>query len=785
MRSVLPWVVVLAACAPDDAEVNDSESDSTGATSSMPATSAGTSGAMDDGASSTGDAGSSTGANAGTTDSGSSDTAGTDSGSSDSGSSDSGSSGSSTSDSSTSGSGSSGSGSSGSGSSDSGSSDSGSSDSGTTDSGTTDSGTTDSGTTDSGTTDPGTTDSGSSDSDGSTTGETGGEGGDCLDVVAGTSPACDAIVTLGHTATPTVGVGDDRTFSLGPEGNLVVYDAATLGVAYVLSDIDDAELAADVLLTRDSTGVALRDASDGSVITTFAAGLDEGLAGDGSVVWLTYGTGLEVYDALGGSQWSDIGDYTGADVLALPDALGVYAPSLDTASVTMVDLVGGSTETVGFTGDFERWFADRTRFVTAQGAAHRIYETDGTVLFIDLVPVDYGYGDWYVSGSSLIHLDMPGIEVESLGTGWRAASDVIAYRGCPTGTIITLGDTTTSVATFDVGSCDGTSMSFDAANGAWLSAIAPGILDDDLGNQAFTVAPMAVAGSAAGRFAVETPFGTNVYDLIDGCDVDVVDSFPQTYGQMSLSRDGSAMTGQVTIQHISVVSLPDGAVQNDVCVTAPCGGTSTQVWGRAWLNDDASLMGLHHWWTGAFTGRILTLPDEDTLVTSTGFYNGTWEIPDMVPFAPCGGYSIETDLPEFIQNPIPHESVAYVRLDGVFNGTVLDGVPWGFIDNDLALVGRYVDNDGSCGGSLQSCFQHTEIRAMDGTLVAVTSLPEFHRFQLVTPDEVFVEDPPRIFDVYSGALLWQDLDADSAQPVGPDHVLTLDDGVLSITMWRP
>ena len=74
---------------------------------------------------------------------------------------------------------------------------------------------------------------------------------------------------------------------------------------------------------------------------------------------------------------------------------------------------------------------------------------------------------------------------------------------------------------------------------------------------------------------------------------------------------------------------------------------------------------------------------------------------------------------------------------------------------------------------------------MDGSLIAVTALPEFHRFQLITPDEVLVADPPRIYDVYSGALLWQDTNADAAQPAGPDHVLVLDDGVLSITMWRP
>jgi len=776
MRPLLPWLVVLAACTADDTSLTagapETESES-GTTGIVP----GSTGV--DGQTSTGDEGRDTGVvDTGTTTDGGSASE-PDSGSTDSSSSDSGSTGSSDSGSTDSGSTSSAS----SGSSDSGSSDSSSTGPAETGSSSSDSGSSSS--TDSGSTDSGSTDSGSTDSGSTDTGETGGEFGTCLDVVAGTSAACDAIVTLGHTATPNIGVGDSHNFSLGPEGNLVVYDAATLTISYVLSDIEDADLAADRLLTRDATGLTLRNATDGSVVTTFPAGLDAGLSDDGSTLWIAYGTGLEVYDSMGTSVWSDIGDYTGANIVALPDELGVFAPALDVASATVVDLAGGGTQTVGFTGDFERWFADRTRFVTAQGAAHRIYETDGTVLFIDLVPVDYGFGDWYVSGSSLIHLDMPGVAVETLGSGWQAADDMIAFRDCPSGAIITLGDITASVAAFDVGSCDGTSMSFDAADGAWMSAIAPGILDDDLGNQAFTVAPIAIAGSGSGRFAVETPFGTNVYDPIDGCDVAVTASFPQTYDEMSLSRNGNALVGEVTAQNIAVVSIPDGTVQSNFCVTSPCGGPSTQLWGRAWLNDDASLMGLHHWWTGAFTGRIYTVPEQDVLVTSSGFYNGAWELPDMVPFAPCGGYSIETDLPAFIENPIPHESVAYVRLDGAFTGTVLDGVPWGFIDNDLALVGRYVDNDGSCGPAFQSCFDYTEVRAMDGTLVATTSLPEFHRFTVVTPDEIFVDNPPRIYDVYSGALLWQDAEADVAQPVGTDHVVTLDDGVLSITMWRP
>jgi hypothetical protein len=95
------------------------------------------------------------------------------------------------------------------------------------------------------------------------------------------------------------------------------------------------------------------------------------------------------------------------------------------------------------------------------------------------------------------------------------------------------------------------------------------------------------------------------------------------------------------------------------------------------------------------------------------------------------------------------------------------------------LVGTY----SSCAATTCT-FAGSYIRALDGTAVQDTLLPDTFTFHRITDTELLVEDPPRIYDAYSGDLLWTHELADAARPVGLDHVVVRHGASVSLERWR-
>jgi hypothetical protein len=71
-------------------------------------------------------------------------------------------------------------------------------------------------------------------------------------------------------------------------------------------------------------------------------------------------------------------------------------------------------------------------------------------------------------------------------------------------------------------------------------------------------------------------------------------------------------------------------------------------------------------------------------------------------------------------------------------------------------------------------------------VVQSTSLPDLRRFQRVDDTSILVDDPPRIFDVYTSEIIWSldDEGVDDVAAIGEDLVVTSDGLSLVVHRWR-
>jgi hypothetical protein len=629
--------------------------------------------------------------------------------------------------------------------------------------------------------DPSTT--GGSDSD---------SGGISLDVGGGVDPTCpmdcappcDLVVSEGLGAVASLRRDDVALAARDVGGKVAVFDAASLATIYVEPDTEWMDLAAGTLATAQGNTVTLRSSVDAGVYGVAVTEASRGLADDGSYLWSAGPGGLEVFDLLGLQILWLPGDFSNAVALALPDSIHVFSPTYAAQSVVHVDLASAFVDEVPFEGSFAGWFGGVPRFWSTQGMAYRLYAVDGTELSFDVGTIHHGYGDYLWASFGLVHISDLTTPLPNAPQGtWRASGRAIASydAGAGTGSIVVLDPGGPQVEAFPLPCCTPTGawrFAWDATG--WALGQPDGRVTDDLGRPT-SLGPIArLTGSLAGRAVLQTDdSNAEVWDTVDDCTFEMVGDFARPSVRMELSPDGSALAsweqqGFPIERGTRMYSVPAGLDLGFFAAGAP-----TNHLPHGWnLADDGSLVG-QMWEQTQYFDVSVFAPFSPVVWPGD---NGSNVLPAI---APSGLRSVVTDTMGWGPGSTYEGSVSYVYEAGAFTD-VFDGVTWGFLDETHLLVSYYDESAMFCSGNTGTCdiFLGSDITGLDGVPIVASPLPDVRNFQRINDTEIFVLNPPRIYDAYSGAQLWSMPNVADAAPLDEDRVIWSDGDSLVIHRWR-
>jgi hypothetical protein len=355
----------------------------------------------------------------------------------------------------------------------------------------------------------------------------------------------------------------------------------------------------------------LRAVSDGSLMATeplttntggYGAPPPSGIATDGSYFWLDYGYldasfvqhyVLQTFSLAGVPIVTWPGNYTHASIVAVPGELRVaFGPAGNTVIEHVSATTPGSTTSPPFSGTFQRWFADGSRFVSTVGTTNLfVYDASATKLALFAVPTlgqlaaDFGGGGDFVFN----HVDGKGTDVYQIGGNGQPAASYAsgpAWSGStlffgPSNdvlTVVQLGSTLAStsvtlphpigyVAAFgaDSGGDFGVASSRGSLyfQGTSQSPSASGMLG--CGNvvslAGSTAGTAAVAMASGNLFVVDVPSSAVKADLGIAADEVALSADGKTLGVL----EASDVTGA---RKLDIVALPGGAIQHTFTGTA-------------------------------------------------------------------------------------------------------------------------------------------------------------------------------------------------------------------------
>ncbi len=601
------------------------------------------------------------------------------------------------------------------------------------------------------------------------------------------TPPCDLVLSPGPDAVRSVHHDGAHFVARDVLGRLVLRDAATLEVVHLEHETTWAQLVSGVLAVGYVDGsVVLRASADLGVLGEVVAGPERGLAIDGGYLWSIGTEGIEVFAVDGSPIWSTDGDFSQAQVLALTDSLHVFSDAHASDAVMHVDLEAHEITETTFGGVFAGWFGDAPRYWSQHGMAYRLYEADGTELAFDLGSIVHGWGDHVVVNGTVAHVSDLGTPLLSGVSGsLRRSGPALAVYG-ETSTIVVLDPAGPQQQVFPPPSfppVGPSSWRFAWSPLGWVIGRGDAIVADQL-DRATSIGPPSlgpitwVDAAINGRFALTQPnLSTTIWDVVPDCTVEPVGALDLPWGPLELSPDGSVLAHSLpspslldNLHGSHLHALPSG----EEIGYFGSSGCSTCVIRRWAMSDDASIVA-HIWsWAPAWGSRVFQVPSGTVL--------GGDDSNVLPAIAPDGVHIVVTDS-QWGESATYEDALAYVYDDGVF-ADVFDGVAWGFIDNQHLLLSHYAGADSCSDAGVCDTFLHTDIVTLDGTVVQATILPDVREFQRISDTEIFVTDPPRIFDVYSGELLWSMPDVASAGAISPNLVVWTDTAELVVHRWR-
>jgi hypothetical protein len=525
------------------------------------------------------------------------------------------------------------------------------------------------------------------------------------------------------------------------------------GTCRILGSIS---LAGPTVVIGTATGFQFLAAADGQVLSTVTfphpgAVYWYKLAQDGSYVVAGTNTGLTVWSTAGKVLVSHSGDYSQGIVVAAP---GVVEVGQGPAGAHVVELIsvatGISTVSAQFPGQFEAWFEDGTRFVTASLPFVSVYTTAGVQLGQVTVSGGYlygGYGNW------LWTYDGATLAIYAVGNN---STPVATYAG---GSLVTSGSTvglfggTTEQNMISVVALSGAApasttyttpigslLSYVATSAStWLVGNTNGVLLDGAGLPAqpryLTYGnATAIAGSPE-RFAVATASGRIVFfnaatlaleGTIELANDGTINPATPT---LLMSTDGTVLAAAVAGQDsVNIYSLPSGTLVQSIA--------------------------------GALLDMALLGSTSVLAVSVTGNPNCDTELVPALGGAPIWCQTFGSNQRLRLSPDGTHVAVAQAPAAGsttrIYQNTQLvatvpgSGVGW--FDNNQLLVNLFVAGTGINVG--ETVFFDCSIYDAMGSFVSLAPLPYIADFQLVSPTSVYVYGTNTIITPSTGATLW-------------------------------
>lgn len=641
----------------------------------------------------------------------------------------------------------------------------------------------------------GTTDasSSSSSSESSGTGETesdsdtdtgGNQIGECAEAC---EPGCTDTLLWSHTGEVTTHHSGSRIATLDDAGRLALWNADDAARIMTATGVGWVALGGDTLVYDTGAMLQVVSATDGSALGSIGDGAARGVATDGDYVWTATGNALSVYEPDGTLRFAIADDYVGAMVLALPDALHVFAPNVANDEVVRIDAVSQAQSTIAFDGAFDGWFADAPRFWTRSGQAYYAYDTDGTELAFEIGAPIHGWATRLVlidqfGSAEVVDVSDPETVIADFLWSYRISGPAVLSVSFDEAPMLTRldADPITSDAVAPV--CCVTEFdpwSFAFADDRWAIGGEDGSAADEQGRRLGSGQIDFSAGSVAGRVAAADAFDlTHVWDVAPDCTITEYPAFARPSSRFWIAGGGSMLAGaerwigpSMFLQAgMRVYSLPDGVIlgassqglQSDQNVAGAI-SDDAGLFARTWRNMDLSFYSVY-----SFPALEAIHGDFSDIVPALA--------PDSAHVVLSDGISGPADSYDGAQ------SYVYDPTDLV---ATFPGITRAFLDVDRLLVEHYT-NDGQCGWPVWECDVHvgSEIVDLDGVVIQEADLPIIREIERISPTELLAIDHATIFDAYTGEALWQAPDGFTARVAGEDHVLVSDGAVVQVLRWR-
>ena len=595
------------------------------------------------------------------------------------------------------------------------------------------------------------------------------------------------LLDLGHASTVDVmRFVNSRVLSRDTNGHWILQDF-TSGTTLASGDspcspastplncvLEPIDLAGSVLIDGTTTGLEVRDSSDGHLLSTIPGQPSWWLlASDGSYIAAGSTTGLIAWSPTGQALLSHSGDYSTAMAFAAPGQINVALGAAGQSVIESISLTSGTSSlSPSFQGQFTLWFIDGGRFLTAQGSTVRTYSAAGIQQDVTQLPgliapppapslnLAGGQGNWFWTIDGIFRLNL--YQVGSSASPALTAS-LPAFKVIPSGTTIGVLPYSDSgqVEVIDLSGATPVSttyavpLAYPSAYAAmsgttWVAASYDGVVLDgtSLTAQPRYLTPGSAKSIVGGTqyFSIATASGKILF--YDGSTNNLLGTIDFPAFQMSASSDGTVLaaissssdSNNVPSVTVNIYSLPSGTLINSFPPT------STQ-----------SPRGILLSGSGNVLAEVLSSTSTPCYGQAIPVMGGTplWCAPATVALAQVSpdGTLIASAASQFQTST----STTSLYKNGSLVATV-PGTPVGWLDN-TRLLAVIFKNVMLVGGGTADVFQNAVIYDSLGNNQGATPIIDIQAAQPITTDTIYSPDRNAIMSLTTGAVSWMSADS--------------------------
>lgn len=504
------------------------------------------------------------------------------------------------------------------------------------------------------------------------------------------------------------------------------------------------------------------------------------LASDGSYIVLASSTGLSVFSPTGQTQYSAMGDYSGAKVFAAPDeVLIALGPAGQNVIQTVAIPAGTSSSGPPFSGTFNEWFTDGSHFQTTVGTSVYTYTRASVRVDLTTLQAFEGLGGtgnyfWTVSGGSnsgTINVYRVGASSSpALTTGGElvVSDDTLGLisgtnAGAPQLTIVNLSGASPTQQTYALPTPFVSTTAYAAVSASdWYLGSGSGVILD--GTTVATTPKYLTYGQAysvaagGGLSAIATASGQIV--VVNEQTAVLEATIPFLSNNVQMSTDGTVLAASGLTNYtqyepdesLNVYSLPSGSLINSWMYTY---GTGTQLLAYT-LAPTGTLIGqVTSPTVGSSTQNRQVTADTGGAVLWSDTHNLPFEggtVPS-VQFSPDGTLiAASTGDPDAI-NSAQEADIATNIYQNYALTEAVSGWAVGWITNTELLTNTY---EYSPQDSPFGLYTGATIYSPSGTVVAKPPLPELRSLVPVNSSGTEIYSPTRdsIYAIPSGSLIF-------------------------------